>query len=58
MRSRGSNPGGSTAGEAGIEEAYRLAAKSYVKGGVNRVMLATDGDFNVGRTDDEDVEAA
>jgi Ca-activated chloride channel family protein len=45
-------PGGSTAGEAGIKEAYRLAEKSFVEGGVNRVMLATDGDFNVGQSDD------
>jgi len=46
-------PGGSTAGEAGIREAYRLAESSFVKGGVNRIMLATDGDFNVGQTDDD-----
>ena len=45
--------GGRTAGEAGIVEAYRLAEASFVKGGVNRIMLATDGDFNVGQTDDE-----
>jgi Ca-activated chloride channel family protein len=44
--------GGSTAGAAGIEEAYRLAEKSFIKGGVNRVLLATDGDFNVGLSDD------
>ena len=44
--------GGSTAGAAGIEEAYRLAESSFVKDGVNRVMLATDGDFNVGPADD------
>jgi Ca-activated chloride channel family protein len=49
-------PGGSTAGETGIREAYRLAEKSFVQGGVNRVMLATDGDFNVGQTDDEDLK--
>jgi Ca-activated chloride channel family protein len=49
-------PGGSTAGEAGIKEAYRLAQKSFVKDGVNRVMLATDGDFNVGQTDDDDLK--
>ena len=48
-------PGGSTAGAAGIEEAYRLAEKSFVKDGVNRVMLATDGDFNVGQTDDDEL---
>ncbi len=44
--------GGRTAGEAGIVEAYRLAEASFVEGGVNRIMLATDGDFNVGQTDD------
>ncbi|RWK64537.1 VWA domain-containing protein [Mesorhizobium sp.] len=49
-------PGGSTAGEAGIKEAYRLAQKSFVEDGVNRVMLATDGDFNVGQTDDDDLK--
>jgi Ca-activated chloride channel family protein len=49
-------PGGSTAGEAGIREAYRLAQESFVQGGVNRVMLATDGDFNVGQSSDEDLE--
>ena len=41
-------PGGSTAGAAGIELAYRLAEQSGVEGSVNRVLLATDGDFNVG----------
>lgn len=40
--------GGSTAGAGGIQEAYRLAEKNYVKDGNNRVILATDGDFNVG----------
>ena len=49
-------PGGTTAGEAGIKEAYKLAEQSFVKGGVNRVMLATDGDFNVGQTDDDDLK--
>jgi Ca-activated chloride channel family protein len=48
--------GGSTAGEAGIREAYRLARSSFVKDGVNRVMLATDGDFNVGQSDDDDLK--
>jgi Ca-activated chloride channel homolog len=41
-------PGGSTAGAAGIEAAYRLAEQAKQEGGVNRVILATDGDFNVG----------
>jgi Ca-activated chloride channel homolog len=45
--------GGSTAGAAGIEEAYRLAGSAFAKDGVNRVLLATDGDFNVGPSDDE-----
>ncbi|MDW6020462.1 VWA domain-containing protein [Mesorhizobium sp. BAC0120] len=49
-------PGGSTAGAASIREAYKLAGQSFVQGGVNRVMLATDGDFNVGQTDDEDLK--
>lgn len=48
--------GGSTAGEAGLREAYRLAQTSFVEGGVNRVMLATDGDFNVGQTSDDDLK--
>ncbi|HET7810204.1 MAG TPA: von Willebrand factor type A domain-containing protein [Steroidobacteraceae bacterium] len=40
--------GGSTAGAEGIELAYQLAEKSFRKGAVNRVILCTDGDFNVG----------
>lgn len=44
--------GGSTNGSAGIEVAYRLAQEAFVKGGSNRVLLATDGDLNVGITDD------
>ena len=43
--------GGSTAGGAGIELAYRIAEDNFIKGGVNRVLLATDGDFNVGLSD-------
>lgn len=43
--------GGSTNGAEGIELAYQLAEKSFIKGGINRVLLATDGDFNVGTTD-------
>jgi Ca-activated chloride channel family protein len=45
--------GGSTAGEAGLREAYRLARSAFIEGGVNRVLLATDGDFNVGESSDE-----
>ncbi|MCT8860219.1 VWA domain-containing protein [Shewanella xiamenensis] len=40
--------GGSTNGAQGIQLAYQLAQKHFVKGGINRVILATDGDFNVG----------
>ncbi len=49
-------PGGSTAGEAGIRAAYQLARDAFVKNGVNRVMLATDGDFNVGPSDDKSLK--
>jgi Ca-activated chloride channel family protein len=41
---------GSTNGGAGIQLAYQMAADNFVKGGINRVILATDGDFNVGVT--------
>ncbi len=47
--------GGSTAGGAGIELAYRVAADSFVEGGINRVVLATDGDFNVGLSSEGDL---
>ncbi len=43
--------GGSTNGGQGIELAYRIAREGFIEGGVNRVILATDGDFNVGITD-------
>ncbi|MEB3044009.1 VWA domain-containing protein [Rhizobium mulingense] len=48
--------GGSTGGAEGIEAAYDLAQKAFVKDGVNRVMLATDGDFNVGPSSNEDLK--
>jgi Ca-activated chloride channel family protein len=44
------NASGSTNGAAGIQLAYQIAAENFVKGGINRVILATDGDFNVGVT--------
>jgi Ca-activated chloride channel homolog len=44
--------GGSTHGSAGIQLAYEVAQEGFIKGGVNRVILATDGDFNVGVTDE------
>jgi Ca-activated chloride channel family protein len=40
--------GGSTNGAAGIQLAYALAERAFVRGGINRVLIATDGDFNVG----------
>ncbi|MDR2857584.1 MAG: VWA domain-containing protein [Novosphingobium sp.] len=43
--------GGSTAGAAGLELAYRVARDNFIEGGVNRILLATDGDFNVGVSD-------
>ncbi|EKT4545710.1 von Willebrand factor type A domain-containing protein [Flavobacterium psychrophilum] len=46
------NAGGSTAGGAGIELAYKTAQENFIKDGNNRVILATDGDFNVGSTSD------
>ncbi|MBA2113380.1 vWA domain-containing protein [Bremerella alba] len=42
--------GGSTNGGQGIELAYKTATENYIKGGTNRVILCTDGDFNVGQT--------
>jgi Ca-activated chloride channel family protein len=47
--------GGSTNGAQGIELAYQTAAQHFIKGGVNRVILATDGDFNVGTTSEGDL---
>ena len=49
--------GGSTAGAEGIQTAYALAEKNYVEGGNNRVILASDGDFNVGISDLDELEA-
>ena len=52
----GLNAGGSTAGGAGIQLAYDTARAQFAKGGVNRVILCTDGDFNVGLTQRGDLE--
>lgn len=49
--------GGSTAGAAGIQEAYALAEQNFDPKGVNRILLATDGDFNVGITNDEELKS-
>jgi Ca-activated chloride channel family protein len=43
--------GGSTNGAAGIRLAYQVANEGFIRGGINRVLLATDGDFNVGTVD-------
>jgi len=48
--------GGSTAGGAGIQLAYAVAKENFQEGGNNRVILATDGDFNVGASSDKDME--
>ncbi|CAM3153215.1 VWA domain-containing protein [Chryseobacterium flavum] len=48
--------GGSTAGGAGIELAYKLAQEHFVKAGNNRVIIATDGDFNVGMSSASDLK--
>ncbi len=48
--------GGSTAGSSGIEMAYRVARDSFVSNGNNRVILTTDGDFNVGASSDGELE--
>ncbi len=47
--------GGSTNGGAGIHSAYAMAKKGFIEGGINRVILATDGDFNVGATSQSDL---
>lgn len=46
------NAGGSTAGGAGIKLAYKVAQENFIKGGNNRIILATDGDFNIGASSD------
>jgi Ca-activated chloride channel family protein len=53
---QGLEAGGSTAGGAGIQLAYRIAKENFLDNGNNRVILATDGDFNVGATSDGELE--
>lgn len=48
-------PGGTTNGEGGLRTAYEVARSHYLRGGVNRVLLCTDGDFNVGISDQNDL---
>ncbi|HEY1199889.1 MAG TPA: VWA domain-containing protein [Niastella sp.] len=47
--------GGSTAGGEGIQLAYKVARENFIKGGNNRIILATDGDFNVGASSDDEL---
>jgi len=49
-------PGGSTPGESGVKLAYSVARNHFIKGGNNRIILATDGDFNVGISSDKELE--
>nr|WP_256376815.1 von Willebrand factor type A domain-containing protein [Novosphingobium sp. BW1] len=49
--------GGSTAGAAGLKLAYNIARDSFIDGGVNRILIGTDGDFNVGMTNHDDMIA-
>jgi len=48
--------GGGTHGSKGIETAYKLAEDNFIKGGNNRIILATDGDLNIGLTSEEELE--
>ena len=48
---------GSTNGEAGLKMAYEIAQDNFIEGGVNRIILASDGDLNVGMTDESSLEA-
>lgn len=52
----GLEAGGGTYGSKGIETAYELAQKHFIKGGNNRIILATDGDLNIGMTTEEELE--
>jgi Ca-activated chloride channel family protein len=52
----GLTSGGGTAGEAGLDLAYQVARRGFIEGGINRIILATDGDFNLGLTGDALIE--
>lgn len=49
--------GGGTAGGKGLEMAYKVAAGNFIRKGNNRIILATDGDFNVGASSDQEMES-
>ncbi len=53
---RSLDAGGSTAGERGMEMAYEIARENFIEGGNNRIIMATDGDLNVGISDPDDLE--
>ncbi|HLV46582.1 MAG TPA: von Willebrand factor type A domain-containing protein [Flavobacterium sp.] len=48
--------GGGTSGAAGLDLAYEMAEKHFIKNGNNRIILATDGDFNIGKSSDEEMQ--
>ena len=50
------NPVGATPGESGIRAAYRVAKSQFIPEGNNRVILATDGDFNIGQSSEDELE--
>lgn len=50
------NAGGSTAGASGLKLAYKVARENFIEGGNNRIILATDGDFNVGQSSNAELE--
>lgn len=52
----GLTPAGATAGASAIKTAYKVARENFIANGNNRVILATDGDFNIGQTSEKDLE--
>ncbi|PKQ65142.1 hypothetical protein BZG02_04765 [Labilibaculum filiforme] len=50
------NAGGSTAGASGLQLAYKVASENFINGGNNRIILATDGDFNIGQSSNAEME--
>ena len=50
------NAGGSTAGASGLKLAYKVARENFIDGGNNRIIMATDGDFNVGQSSNAELE--
>lgn len=53
---KGLSAGGSTAGGAGLQLAYKVATENFIEGGNNRIILATDGDFNIGPSSNAEME--